>query len=594
MLARISATVGEIIPFNEDYPVVYGVHDYNRKIISCVDSDEQISNTELYIRDSVEYNGKMEPVSFLTPSAFAKCGKMRYIRIPATINEIESWVFDRCLELRWVYLPGNDIDINQYAFEASGVKLILYTSNNLQIADKYLINFEAQKYVNTLKVDTIGRVDDMWYYLLDGQKYIYSVKEAAHIDIPEGYQLHTGVFDGMRNLQSVSLPSCITSIPENTFTSCDQLREVIAPEVTEIGNYAFAGCSKLQDLTMPKLKTVGKYAFKDCTSIDSFDFSGIQEIKEGGFYGCTQLHNLDAPILNTIDNYSFKNCTSLASIEVSNAAEIKDYAFSNCTSLTTLDIPNIVEIKDYAFYNCSNLGDIILPESLTKLGIGAFQKSSITTVDLSNTTLTAIADNTFSQCENLVEIFFPDCVKSIGAKAFYRCAKLERLVNPNGVETIGEYAFGDCVCMRDIYLLGIKSLSSWCFDYCRYLETIHLGPDTQELCSRCFSHCINLMSITCDAVVPPVASMESFRTVATWLCELHVPEGCEDAYRSAPGWDWFKYINVASPGPGSIDAVAPDAEDAVSYDLYGRRVKGDASGRFRIQGGKIVKNTVNQ
>jgi hypothetical protein len=57
--------------------------------------------------------------------------------------------------------------------------------------------------------------------------------------------------------------------------------------------------------------------------------------------------------------------------------------------------------------------------------------------------LTAIADYTFSECASLVSVVFPNGLTSIGRYAFQSCA-VEQLLLPRGLGSIGDGAFRNC------------------------------------------------------------------------------------------------------------------------------------------------------
>ena len=71
--------------------------------------------------------------------------------------------------------------------------------------------------------------------------------------------------------------------------------------------------------------------------------------------------------------------------------------------------------------DCSSLETIVIPNSVTSIGDGAFYG-----------------------CSSLETIEIPNSVTSIGNGAFRDCSSLETIEIPNSVTSIGEYAFADC------------------------------------------------------------------------------------------------------------------------------------------------------
>ncbi len=62
----------------------------------------------------------------------------------------------------------------------------------------------------------------------------------------------------------IVIPSCVTTIGDGAFYSCDKLTTVTIPDsVTTIANGAFLGCKSLTSVTIPRNCKVGDSAFPD-------------------------------------------------------------------------------------------------------------------------------------------------------------------------------------------------------------------------------------------------------------------------------------------------------------------------------------------
>lgn len=87
--------------------------------------------------------------------------------------------------------------------------------------------------------------------------------------------------------------------------------------VVGIGDFAFYGNTSLQSVTIPStVTTVGELAFAECKNLSSVAFAsgGSYEIDHGAFRGCTSLTNLDLTGVTTLRSSAFANCTSLSRV----------------------------------------------------------------------------------------------------------------------------------------------------------------------------------------------------------------------------------------------------------------------------------------
>ena len=151
------------------------------------------------------------------------------------------------------------------------------------------------------------------------------------------------------------------------------------------------------------------------------------------------------------------------------AASIGEYAFFECTGLKNVTIPSTVKtINEGAFYKCSGLTS---PQP---------EKSDDEIVDSITIPygVTSIGDEVFAHCTGLKKVTIPGSVKSIGERAFSDChisteesddgteRGLEKVVVENGTETIGKEAFNGCKKLNDIILPdSVTSIGENAFQY---------------------------------------------------------------------------------------------------------------------------------
>ncbi|MDY5917404.1 MAG: leucine-rich repeat domain-containing protein [Treponema sp.] len=160
-------------------------------------------------------------------------------------------------------------------------------------------------------------------FIIDTDTYGFKLPDCVTgIILPNGataIEKFSTIVNDFPNLQTITIPSSVTSIGSSAFYKCTKLTSVTIPEgVTSIGSYAFSYCSSLTSITIPNSVTsIGDEAFQDCSSLTSIT------IPEG---------------VTSIGNYAFDECKKLTSITIpESVTSIGGYAFYYCTSLKTIN-----------------------------------------------------------------------------------------------------------------------------------------------------------------------------------------------------------------------------------------------------------------
>ena len=324
---------------------------------------------------------------------------------------------------------------------------------------------------------------------------------------------------------------------------------VISSGITGIGNYAFGGCSDLKSVEIPDSVTmIGTTGvFNGCSSLESINISEANttyESPEGSnaiieissktlVAGCKSTKIPDD--VQIIGAYAFGGCSDLKSIELpDNLREIYVGAFNDCSNLTAIHIPANVDTMDPGvFMGCSNLNSITVdsanssyesPENANAI----INKATMELVEGCNNTVIpegvkSIGDYAFLGRTNLKNITIPANVTSIGERVFEYCDSLEKIkvdadnatfdsrdncnaiiesatntlilgfaktVIPEGIETIGEYAFSDVKALTHITIpKSITEIREGAFSACYNLSTVNLQKGIQTIGQRAFAGC---------------------------------------------------------------------------------------------------------
>ena len=145
----------------------------------------------------------------------------------------------------------------------------------------------------------------------------------------------------------------------------------------------------------------------------------------------------------------------------------------------------------------SKVKKVILPEELTELPGGFFDRSNNLVDIIIPEGVTELNANVFAECVSLRSIAIPEKVTTIGYGVFESCVLLQNITIPEEVTNIGSYAFRGCTALQSIKLSEkIQSIGSYAFRDCTALQSITLPEKLQSIGSDAFVNCTNLTSVT--------------------------------------------------------------------------------------------------
>lgn len=149
-------------------------------------------------------------------------------------------------------------------------------------------------------------------------------------------------------------------------------------------------------------------------------------------------------------------------------------AFNDCENLTTLSLgEHIKTIGDGAFEDCSQLTGVTIPQSVTSIGGLAFGGTDLHTLTIKSPI--TMGERAFAGCENLKSISLCDDIQTISFCAFIGCTSLETVTLPKNLTSIEGQAFWGCSALTNITIPEkVTAIESNTFKDCSNLKSITL------------------------------------------------------------------------------------------------------------------------
>jgi len=406
--------------------------------------------------------------------------KVTNLVIPSDITEIKKYAFYGCSGLTDITFHDNVMLINQYAFKGcSGLRNVTIGSGVMVLGANAFETCSNLKCV-TIPNSVISIGDNAFY----GCSNLYTVIDYSDLGITKG-----STDNGYVGYYAT-----------NIYTSGDDIPQDYIFETIDGVNTLVAYFGKSNDVVLPSNYNGGNYAIGDSvfynSSITSIKIpNSVTTIGNSAFSGCTGLTSVTIPnSVTTIGNSAFDNCSGLTSITIPNSVtSIGNYAFLGCTGLTSVTIPNsVTSIGNCTFYGCTGLTSITIPNSVTTIGINAFYNCPLEKVEINTTTI----GTWFSRLTSIKEIIIGDSVTSIGSGAFQYCSGLTNVTIPNSVKSIGNSAFYNCPLEK--VEINTTTIDTWFRGHTSIKEII-IGNSVTSIGSSAFRDCSGLESVTVDS-----------------------------------------------------------------------------------------------
>lgn len=499
-------------------------------------------------------------------NTFEYCGSLTTITIPNTVKTIQENAFYYCSKLENVYfeeggteeltlvggtkanksifyycfnmksitLPERTVSVGNYAmaycsFEEIHLPSTLKTIGNYAFASQY-IAMSALKTVTFAEgcvLESIGNYAFSKNGVLEAMNLPSKVKTIG-----------TSAFEYCLSLKTLTFPAALTSIGKNAYLYCISIENITLTEgMATISASMFSGWSALKSVVIPSTVTsIGAYAFENCLSLTSVTFANGSQLRSIGDYAFknTAVTSISFPevvdaesnvVYITLGQKLFDGCTTLKSVHLSKSISNIDNVFSGCSAIETI---TVAEGNTFFVFSADNSmlvsptgdgiryifdasvdsnGVMTIPEGVTHISAGAFGGNQSVKKIVLPESLREIGDYAFFGCTNLKEVVFNSgsTILSVGNYTFAETG-LDSIVIPTGVTSIGNYAFSGSA-LKSVEFKGtIAGMGNYLFYACENLTTVVLPDNFGTIGKGMFYGCTALQNITIPNSVSEIAA----------------------------------------------------------------------------------------
>lgn len=364
--------------------------------------------------------------------AFSGCSSLETIIFHESLNSIGSNAFQGCKSLTEVYCykpvcpeTGNDV----------------FLDSNISNATLWVLETSYEVYKATAPWSDFGNIKKLEVAIVNPSKFTFMATTAEGVQmrfrITDSATMSAEVYGYYESrtatikeyFPAISREVTKATIPSSVYTNQGEYN------ITGISSNAFYGC-KINTLSIPSsISTIRYDAFENCTNLTKVIIPDIASWCSVKFilYNNNNFYRNDSPFhYGHLYSDEYTEITNL--IIPDGVTAINDYVFAECDNLISIQFPKTVKsIGKGAFYGCNSLKKVVIPD------IGAWCSVSFA----------SFSDNPISQCHylccddntDITELRIPEGVTHIVPHAFYGCWNIKKFIIPDGLLSIGEDAF---------------------------------------------------------------------------------------------------------------------------------------------------------
>lgn len=424
--------------------------------------------------------------------------------IPSTVEVIGGRVFEGKLGLTSIEISGNVTDIGANAFkDCKALETVTFEGNRIKSLTIGAGAFEGCTGIKTLTLPNRADAAAADVAFTIGARAFYGCK-FENLVVPEGFTEIGHIAFGNTHIKNAYLPASLKKIaewckPERDLTTGEEIAgtgTLTEGTGTDKGKWYYDSSKKnianiytvsifdgergrlptpSGSISMQMLETItvasgnANYGSKDNVLYKKngngdFDVLLLSAFKN---VGVGEEGKVEIPATVTkVTDYAFYNSDMklvefLPSDDANHKVEFGEGVFGFCDKLTKITLPRgMTKIGEKMFYMNGVLEEIVISNTVTEIGLGAFRSCSklwnvqfepggtsplvISDGKSSSDQGGSYSDGAFASCSSLKTITLPERTQKIGSYTFAYNAYLETVNLPATLETVGKGAFAGC------------------------------------------------------------------------------------------------------------------------------------------------------
>lgn len=526
--------------------------NYNYARISDIAIDDAQANATAYLGALADYPAlKQELQTALDNSSAAPDDEALYNTLAATLNDVRKAVSYYPLIQKDIVVADSILNEGAYVDISEAVALGRAIDVNTSTSADYLAAFDALETSIAVQVSSNQSIDDWAFntsqrYTIDNMGY--------YLDQEHKVAACSGLQTENADVTDLVIPStvrysgvtyAVVALYDNRYNQ-NKVRTLTLPRtLRHINDGGLSDYRAITDLEIPaNVERMGDYIVNDCPQLQRIKVNaevpptlgslGVDSYYEDGYtayrhlrivipresfhaYRLVSAWNTDYNVLIGGDEGITVNTGKIAAgdlghVVVEEAGYLQEVnkliiegelnaddwsKIGQMTNLTELDLSKalIDEIPSYAFNERGAIDKVVLPPTLKKIGSYAFQRTSLTSVNIPDNVET-IEEAAFRQVKQLQEVHLPDSLTSLGRYAFSACRSLRTVKIPTKLKEIPWYAFDGCKSLQSVELHdSITGIGDYSFKNCN-LREITLPKSTTWVGGYAFNGNSNLSKVT--------------------------------------------------------------------------------------------------